>query len=96
MKRKRLDWDICPWITKKRYIQSNGKPGKFDGIAGLIYIDEVTEPHKWDCGKGSFIICEKGMKWLLFIPQDEKYMITSYINTDGMISAWYIDMIYGW
>jgi predicted RNA-binding protein associated with RNAse of E/G family len=96
LKRKRLDWDICPWITKKRYIQSNGKPGKFDGIAGLIYIDEVTEPHKWDCGKGSFIICEKGMKWLLFIPQDEKYMITSYINTDGMISAWYIDMIYGW
>lgn len=96
MKRKRFDWDICPWITKKRYVQSSGNLHDFKGVAGLIYIDEVTEPHQWDCGRGSFMICQKGMKWLLFIPHGEKYMITSYIDTDGRISAWYVDMIDGY
>lgn len=96
MKRKRLDRDIWRDITKKRYIQKIGKLGDFDGVVGLLYVDEVIEPTMFRYDHLTFEVCANGMKWLEFIPYDENYMITSFINANGNINAWYIDMIGGY
>lgn len=93
MKRKRLDRDIWSDITKKRYIQKTGKLGDFDGVVGLLYVDEVIEPTMFRYDHLTFEVCCNGMKWLEFIPYDKNYMITAFINDNGNINAWYIDMI---
>lgn len=96
MKRKRLDRDIWTDIIKKRYIQKDSKLGDFDGVVGLLYIDKVIEPTMFRYDHLTFEVCASGMKWLEFIPRDEKYMITAFININGKIDAWYIDMIGGY
>jgi predicted RNA-binding protein associated with RNAse of E/G family len=96
LKRKRLDRDIWCDITKKRYVQKDGILGEFNGIASILYIDETSKTTMFRYDHLTFKACNSGMIWLELIPRDEYYMVTAFIDTDGTINAWYIDMIGGW
>lgn len=95
MKRKRLDRDIWTTITKKRYFQTQIHT-VFQGLAALLFIDEVSTPSRWDYPDRTITVCNAGMKWLQIVPDHENYMITAMINPEGSIDLWYIDILSGY
>lgn len=38
-------------------------------------------------------MCDKGLKWLSILPQNDFYCITAMMNADDDIFLWYVDMI---
>lgn len=95
MKRKRLDRDLWTTITKKRYLQTQVHT-VFQGLAALLFIDEVSTPSRWDYPDRTITVCDAGMKWLQIIPDHENYMITAMISPENAINLWYIDVLAGY
>ncbi|MBE5782677.1 MAG: DUF402 domain-containing protein [Clostridiales bacterium] len=96
MHHKRLDRDTWKDIKKKRYIQKRISTPFGDGYAALLYLDDVDAPVAWNFPEGKVTVCEKGMKWLELLPENDHYLITAMISPEGKINEWYIDMIAGW
>lgn len=93
IKRKRLDRDIWTSITCKRYIQKTIESDDYKGIIALLYIDDVSSASIWQYHDGPISVCDKGMKWLEFLPFKGNYVLTAMINSENKINLWYIDII---
>lgn len=93
---KRLDrkgnWGID---GAKRYFHREFSNGDFSGVMALLYFGGVNEPCIWQCLGESVKVCDKGMKWLQFIPLNENYAVNAMINEENKINLWYIDVIGG-
>ncbi|MDF2540458.1 MAG: hypothetical protein K0S47_176 [Herbinix sp.] len=93
MKRKRLIYDDWTVISSKRYKQIMLDTKLYKGIVALLIIDEVLAPQIWEFQGVNYIACDKGVKWLQLIPDQQNYVITAMINAKNEIELWYIDMI---
>lgn len=93
MKRKRLDRDIWTSISSKQYIQRNVDECEYCGIISLLYMQAVTQPSIWQSPYGEVKVCDTGMKWLQFLPNNEHYLLTAMISESNKINAFYIDII---
>jgi predicted RNA-binding protein associated with RNAse of E/G family len=65
----------------------------FKGYIGLIDIKEVSKIQTWKFNGEDITVCDKGLKWLSILPQDDFYCITAMMNERNDILVWYIDMI---
>jgi predicted RNA-binding protein associated with RNAse of E/G family len=93
VKKRKLTFDEWSCITEKRVMQKKINETYFTGIVGLICIDEVIKPQYWNFLNKDVLVCDKGMKWLSMIPENEFYVITAMLDSKNNIVLWYIDMI---
>lgn len=95
MKRKRFGAYLWYSILSKRYKQMQLDIEQFQGVAGLLYIDETTDYTSWEIEGKSVQVSSKGMKWLQLMPEDRTYAVTAMITPENTINLFYIDMIAG-
>lgn len=93
MKKSKLSYDEWKCIVSKDMYGKKVYTEFFKGYIGLIDIKEVSEKQKWNINGEEITICDKGLKWLSILPQDDFYCITAMMNERNDILVWYIDMI---
>lgn len=93
--RKRLTYDAWDCITDKDLRGMKINSELLTGYIGLIDIKNVSEVLTWNFNGEDIVYCDKGIKWLSFLPQDDWYCITAMINEQEEIILWYVDMIAG-
>ncbi len=93
MKRSRLTYDSWTCIlSRDLIIKKLEAPGE-RGHLVLNRIKEVTEPQTWEFNGEDIVVCDKGIQWLSFLPQEDHYCITAMLDAEGEVIVWYIDMI---
>lgn len=80
-------------ILEKRYKQKCIQSKEFNGVVGLLYIDESTDFFRWDIFDQNIEVCKTGMKWLQLMGEEQKCVITAMISPENRINLFYIDMI---
>ncbi|MGC6174220.1 DUF402 domain-containing protein [Lacrimispora sp. 38-1] len=93
MKKSRLSYDEWKCIVSKDMYGKKVNTEFFKGYIGLIDIKEVSEKQRWKFNGEEITVCDKGLKWLSILPQDDFYCITVMMNERNDILVWYIDMI---
>ncbi len=93
MKRSKLSYDEWKCIKSKKLSGKRVDTDSFQGYIGLIEIQEVSEKQIWKFNDEDIIVCDKGLKWLSILPQNDFYCITAMMNEKCEILLWYIDMI---
>ena len=93
MKRSRLSYDEWKCIRSKELRGCRLGAGPVTGYLGLIDIHEVDEVQVGTFRGADIVVCDKGIKWLSILPQDDWYCITAMMNEKEEIILWYIDMI---
>ncbi|HKM35952.1 MAG TPA: DUF402 domain-containing protein [Lachnospiraceae bacterium] len=93
MKRSRLSYDEWKCILSKDLYGKRIDTELLTGYVGLIDIHEVSEVQVWKFRGDDIVVCDKGIKWLSILPQDDWYCITTMINEKEEILLWYIDML---
>lgn len=69
----------------------------FKGHVEFISINKVNEKQTWRFNGEDIVICDKGIKWLTILPQDNFYCITAKLNEKDQIHrVFHILMIYIW
>ena len=76
MKIKRLSYDEWVCINKKSQKCAFFKFNGFSGYISLIEILDVSEVQKWHFNKQEIVVCDKGIKWLSILPENDYYCIT--------------------
>lgn len=95
MKRSRLSYDEWKCIVSKDLCGKRIRSELLTGYIGLINIQEVSEAQIWKFHGEDIIVCDKGIKWVSILPEDDWYCITGMMNEKEEILLWYIDMIAG-
>lgn len=93
MKRSRLSYDEWKCILSKELCGCRVASELITGYIGLIEVREVSEAQTWKFRGEDIIVCDKGIKWLSILPEDDWYCITAMMNEKEEILLWYIDMI---
>lgn len=93
MKKSRLSYDAWKCILSKEMSGIRINNSFFNGFIELIQINEVSEKQIWKFNGENIVVCDKGLKWVIILPQDDYYCITAMMSEDGDILLWYIDMI---
>lgn len=93
MKRSCLSYDEWKCIKSKELYGKHVSTDFFKGYAGLIDIKEVSEIQIWRFNGEDITVCDKGIKWLSILPENDFYCITAMMNEKYEILLWYIDMI---
>lgn len=93
MKRSRLSYDEWKCIKSKKLKGKQINDDFFNGYIGIIEIEEVSEKQIWTFDGEDITVCDKGLKWLSILPQNDFYCITAMLNKENHILLWYIDMI---
>lgn len=93
MKRSKLSYDEWKCIASKELSGKYINTDFFKGYIGFIDIKEVTEPQIWKFNGEDITVCDKGVKWLSILPQEDFYCITAMFSEKNEILLWYIDMI---
>lgn len=93
MKRKYLDRGGWPRVRRKRYVECRSSWGEKQGTIGLLCIDEVTEPKYVSGHFGTAVLCDVGVNWLEFLPDDKSFCLTAIYAPDGEVGQLYFDMI---
>ena len=93
MKRSRLSYDEWKCILSKELHGRRVESELITGYIGLIEVHEVSEAQVWKFNGKDIVVCDKGIKWLSILPEDDWYCITAMMNEKEEILLWYIDMI---
>lgn len=93
MKRSRLSYDEWKCILSKELCGSRVTSKLITGYIGLIEVREVSEVQTWKFRGEDIVVCDKGIKWLSILPENDWYCITAMMNEKEEILLWYIDMI---
>lgn len=93
MKRSRLSYDEWKCILSKEVRGCRVTSEWVAGYVGMIEVHEVSEPQIWKFRGEDIVVCDKGIKWLSILPEDDWYCITAMMNEEEEILLWYIDMI---
>lgn len=93
MKRSSLSYDEWKCIKYKELYGKHVNTDFFKGYVGLINIKEVSEMQIWRFNGEDITVCDKGIKWLSILPENDYYCITAMMNENNEILLWYIDMI---
>ena len=93
MKRCRLSYDEWKCIISKNITGKRIRADFFQGYIGLIEIEEVNEVQIWKFNGEDMVVCDKGIKWMSILPQNDFYCITAMMNEKNEVLVWYIDMI---
>lgn len=93
MIRKRLSYDTWECIIDRDWYGRKVTSEFLTGYIGLINIKEVSGVQTWKFHGNDIVFCDKGMKWLSILPQNDWYCITAMMNEKEEILLWYIDMI---
>lgn len=93
MKKSKFSYDEWECIIDKNFKQIEIYDGLLKGYIGFININNVSDPQIWTFNGKDILVCDKKMKWLSILPEDEYYCITAMINKNDEVELWYIDMI---
>ncbi len=93
MKRSRLAYDEWKCILSKELRGHRVESELITGYIGLIEVLEVSEAQIWKFKGEDIVVCDKGIKWLSILPENDWYCITAMMNEKEEILLWYIDMI---
>lgn len=93
MKRSKLSYDEWKCIKSKQMKGKQIDTDFFKGYIGLIEIEEVSEKQIWTFHGENITVCDRGLKWLSILPQNDFYCITAMMNENNDILLWYIDMV---
>ncbi|BCJ95837.1 hypothetical protein acsn021_34060 [Anaerocolumna cellulosilytica] len=93
MKRSRLSYDEWNCILAKVLHGCKVDSELVTGYIGLVEIREVNEAQVWKFNGEDIVVCDKGIKWMSILPQNDWYCITAVMNEKEEIILWYIDMI---
>ena len=93
MKRTRLSYDEWSCIISKDIYGKKVSSELLNGYIGLINIKEVSQAQILKFKGEGIVFCDKGMKWLSILPQNDWYCITAMMDEKEKILLWYIDMI---
>ena len=93
MKRCRLSYDEWKCIRSKDLKGKHICSEWLTGYIGVIDIQKVSEQQIWKFHGEDIVVCEKGIKWVSVLPENDWYCITAMLNEQKEILLWYIDMI---
>lgn len=94
MKRKSLSYEswTC-MVSRELRVARVAEP--FEGYVALLNIHEVSEPQVWNWHGTPLTVCDRGMAWLMMLPERGGLCVTAPMNADGTVALWYMDMIAG-
>ena len=93
MKRKRLSHDSWKCILSKELHIKKVNTEIFKGHIAIMEVNNITCTQTWRFRGEDIVVCDKGMKWLSIMPQDDFYCITAMLDEKDEVILWYIDMI---
>lgn len=93
MKRKRLDYAKWDCILSKTLLHKHVSTPFLTGCIDLLDIHAVTQPQYWNFNNEQILLCDKGIKWLTVMPDDDWFCLSVLLNESNEIMLWYIDMI---
>lgn len=93
MKRSKLSYDEWKCIISKNLRGKRINEDFFQGYIGVIEIEEVSKKQIWNFNGEDIVVCDKGLKWLSILPENNFYCITAMMNENNDILLWYIDAI---
>lgn len=93
MKRKKLSYDSWTRIERKRFSCRHIDSETFSGHVALVDIEKVTAPQVWSFQGKDTVVCDRGVKWLVLLPDSDFFCITAMLGPSGDIRLWYVDMI---
>lgn len=92
IKKTRLTCDEWP-ILEKDYQQKYLQTENFTGIASTITIKKVEQVQIWRHEGQDLTVCDKGMHWFHFIPDNQHYAILMMLDAKLEPVVWYVDFI---
>lgn len=93
MYRCRLTYDEWKCITAKRRTGKTIDTEEFVGYAGILNINEVSEPQIWKYNGEDLNVCDNNYQWLTIMPKNDYYCLTVMMNEKREMQVCYIDMI---
>lgn len=93
MKRKRLSHDSWKCILSKDMHIAQVSTEFFTGHMAFMEVKDITGTQTWEFRGENIVVCDKGMKWLSILPQNDFYCITAMMDEKDTVILWYIDMI---
>ena len=93
MKKSRLSYDEWKCIISKDIFGKTVNSELLNGYIGFIDIKGVSEIQTWKFNGENITVCDKGIKWLSILPQNDWYCITAMMDENEKVLLWYIDMI---
>ncbi len=82
---KRSDWKR---IIKRKYITKNVNIQGIEGVAGLIYMEQVSAPLE----KNGITIVKEGYKWLQIALKDQNFWVTAMFDEHDDFVQIYFDV----
>lgn len=82
---KRSDWKR---IIKRKYITKNINIQGIEGVAGLIYMEQVSAPLE----KNGITIVKEGYKWLQIALKDQNFWVTAMFDENDDFVQIYFDV----
>lgn len=94
MKRKYTDRTYLKRVVERRFKSSFIDDGEFRGYLSLFKINKLT--HACDIGYRDKKVCvlDNGYTLLQYVPLNENYTLTVFINENNEIIQWYFDISY--
>lgn len=92
MKRKLLTKPDWPRIAKRHSKLIYVENPDFKGYIAALYLDKVNEPLVVKQEDRFVSIVDNGYLWLVFLPNNEYYALTTLYNAQGEIIEWYFDI----
>lgn len=92
MKRKLMTKPDWPRIAKRHSKLIYVENSDFNGHIAALYLDKVNEPLIVKQRERSVCIVDDGYLWLVFLPNNEYYALTTLYNAQGEIIEWYFDI----
>ena len=77
MKRKRLSHDSWKCILSKDMHIAQVSTEFFTGHMAFMEVKDITGTQTWEFRGENIVVCDKGMKWLSILPQNDFYCITA-------------------
>lgn len=91
MKRKYIDGTDLEWVDKysSKYIHIEDL---FSGYVSLVNFEKIKYKITVDYDTSDKCLFDDGYKCVVFLPDDEKWCVSTVFNTHDEIVEWYFDM----
>lgn len=93
MKRKYADRRDWARIERKSYAQSFVNDDRFQGYVTMVTLEKVREPLIVTYGAREVRIVDDGYRWMLHVPVDGAYAVTTTFDRSGEVVQWYFDIV---
>lgn len=92
MKRKYIDLRDWERVEKSKNIVFRTFEDNFKGYVSVSYIEKVKEKLQCNLGERQFCLVDDGYIWILRMPIEKNWVVTTMMDDNENIIEWYFDI----